>query len=424
MWIYAGTLQDSVLGLAIRLPVLDYGPYYSSVISGSLYVIAPLLWMRDGAAPSKSFYVYILFAVFVPSVLFTITNDMLALLDRHIKCGVLVVCMFIIYSQALFPRMPAIDSLLSKKAVFWMLVLIGGIGPLFLLAQNPFAILNVRFLDVYEQRLELRDALISGEASRLNVYLTNWLGVAVAPFLIAMGIYLRKKSMIAAALLIALVAFSISTHKAVFFSSLIVLVFALCLSISRRFGTKLKTRHLGFGYTIIFGLLLPATALDYLWGNGIFGSFLITFRMFINNGYLTSVYFEFFSTQDLLFYADSFMRGIIPNPNDQTYARRIGDYIGLYLSRNNANANFLADGYVNLGYVGMMFSAIQAAIVFYVVDSITHNRNKAISVCAFLPSVFIFTNAPIHTALSSNGAMIAILLLRLVPEETDDEAKK
>lgn len=422
-WIYSSKLQDSVLGLAIRLPDLDYGAYNSNLIAGSLYAITPLIWMRNSDAPSKSFYVYLLFAVFVPSILFTIMNDMLDLNGRHIKCAVLVICMFIIYSQVFFPRLLVLNRVLSKKIILWLLLIIGGVAPLLLLAQNPSALLNVQFLDVYEQRLELRDAISSGQASRMKVYLTNWLGVAVAPFLTAMGIYLKKKWMIAAALFIALIAFSISTHKAVFFSSIIVLVFAICLSISRRFGIKPETRYLGFGYTILFGLLLPATLLDALMGNGILGSFLITFRMFVNNGYLTSVYFEYFSTQDMLLYADSFLRGIVPNPHDQSYARRVGDYIAIYLARNNANANFLADGYVNLGYVGMMISAFQAAVVFYIADSISHNKNKAIAVCVFLPSVFIFTNAPIHTALSSNGAMVALLLLRLVPEETGKKGK-
>ena len=139
--------------------------------------------------------------------------------------------------------------------------------------------------------------------------------------------------------------------------------------------------------------------------------------MFLNNGYLTSVYMEFFGPQPMLFYADSFLSGIIPSGFDLSYSRRIGDYISLYNGRNNANANFLADGYVNLGYVGMILSSLQLAFVLWLIDSLARGRDMVLVACTVLPAGLIFSNVPIHTGLTSNGIAISILLITLLPRK-------
>lgn len=193
------------------------------------------------------------------------------------------------------------------------------------------------------------------------------------------------------------------------------MLFALSLRFSSRVGLDEKSYHVNVAIVTVFGFILTSVLIDVVLQHGSIMTFFVPFRMFLNNGYLTSIYLEYFQDKQMLLYADSFMSSFISSSFDQPYGRLVGDYIAQYEGRNNANANFLADGYVNLGYAGMIFASLQLAFVLWLIDSLAKGRLQAMAVCVILSAGLIFSNGPIHTALTSNGVLIAILLLLLVP---------
>ena len=144
-----------------------------------------------------------------------------------------------------------------------------------------------------------------------------------------------------------------------------------------------------------------------------------SFRLFLNNGYLTSVYLDFFSHHPPLYYADSFLSGYLESPFPLPYGRMIGEYIATYRpTLNNATANFLADGYANIGYVGMFFSTIVLWLVLAVADSLAEWKDPIFTGALMIPLALAFSNVPVHTAMMSNGGFIILLLLTIAPNET------
>jgi hypothetical protein len=414
-WAYDAFILDSNLNLTLRLPTITLQDHWLDLLLGLFYALMPAVWIRSSARISVVLYVYLYLSVLVPSVLFVTTNEQMEGITRHIKALFCVFCFGVIYLGCITRtgRFKRIHQ--QEKIGWWFVGALAVLGSLYLLVTNLGAFQNVQFIEVYERRLELRDRISAGTFSRINVYLTNWMGIAIAPFLVAYGIYSKKRWYVAAAFAVAFVAFAVSTHKTVFFSTAIVLLFALSLRFATRLGLNDRSYHVNIAIVAVFGFLMISILIDLVLQRGSVMTFLVPFRMFLNNGYLTSVYLEFFQDQDMLFYSDSFMSRFISSAFDQSYSIRVGDYIGRYDTRNNANANFLADGYANIGYVGMVFASLQLAFVLWLMDTLAKGRLKAMAVCVILPAGLIFANGPVHTALSSSGVFVSILLLLLVP---------
>lgn len=416
--IYIVMIQNSVFRIAIRFPEMTFEEQFPELALGYVISLLPLLWLRAlDQRPSKALYTYLMFSIMLPSVIFLVTNDYMTVADRNFRAVFCVFCFFVIYLQY-YAHPLKMNPIRHQSSIGWGLVLgVATLGSAYVFLLNPSALANLRIFDVYEQRLDLRDAVNAGTFNRLNVYLTNWMGMAFAPFLAAYGIYTRRYRYVVLSVVMAFIAFAVSTHKSVLFTTLIVVVFAVSMHLSKRFAILPKTIPLNVAFVIISTFLIVPFAIDLFLGRGALMTVVSGFRMFVNNGFLTSIYFEFFGEQDMLLYADSFLRGIVDNPHDMSYARRVGDYVTNYDSRNNANANFLADGYVNLGYAGMVFSSLQLGFVLWLMDSLARGRNAVMVACVILPAGLVFSNVPIHTGLVSNGIAVCMLLLTLLPKE-------
>lgn len=416
--IYIVMMQDSLLSIAIRLPRMDFWNDFSELMLGYVISLLPLLWLRAlDKRPSKALYTYLMFSIMLPSVIFLVTNDNMTVADRNFRAVFCVFCFFVIYLQY-YAHPLKMRPIRYQGTIGWSLVLgVATLGSAYVFLLNPSALANLRIFDVYEQRLDLRDAVNAGTFNRLNVYLTNWMGMAIAPFLAAYGIYTRRYRYVVLSVVMAFIAFAVSTHKSVLFTTLIVVVFAISMQLSKRFALLPKTTPLNVAFVVIAIFLVVPFATDMFLNRGAVVTAVTSFRLSLNNGYLTSIYFEFFGDQDMLLYADSFLRGIVDNPHDLSYSRRVGNYLTNYDSRNSANANFLADGYVNLGYAGMVFSSLQLGLVLWLMDSLARGRNAVMVACVILPAGLVFSNVPIHTGLVSNGIAVCMLLLTLLPKE-------
>lgn len=388
----------------------------ADILIAVLYALVPLVWYRDGRdRPSKALYIYLWFTVLVPSLLFLMSNHMLGAVERHVACAMMLLAFLVAYLVYLVPapRLAIAEPMSRYGRPLLKVFLVAVAG--YALAVNTTGLTSLSFLDVYDARADLMSAITSGETSTLQVYLTNWVGTAIAPFLIAYGVFHRRLGYVLFGFASALVVFAISTFKTTFFTSVIIAIFALFMSRSgRRFPRRI-------GYTVWTAVALLAIAsvallLDLTVVGFSAFSWFSGFRLFLNNGFLTSAYIEYFADQGYLLYADSFLRGIVPNEHSLSFARRIGDYITNKASENSANANFLADGYVNIGYAGMLVSALQLAVVLWFIDRLAKDRDPALAACVVLPAGIVFSNLPIHTGLMSNGAGLCVLLIPLLPK--------
>jgi len=412
---YNQLIQYSSFTIALRLPNIYFPADLFNLALGYIYAVIPLFWMSRSNRPSRVIYVYLYFSILIPSCLFLTTNQQIPVLDRHIHALFCVLCFFVVYIAYMVPT-KMIRPLQYQSQVGWGIVwAVTILGSMYFVLTSRDSFANFSFFDVYDRRLELRDAVSAGSFNRMKIYATNWMGMAIAPFLAAYGFQKRKPLYILIATALALVAFAVSTQKTVFFTALIVLLFAASIRYARRLWIPIDGIALNVAFVISIVLITIPYLIDTVVGAGPATSWLTTFRMFLNNGFLTSVYIEFFGSQPMLLYADSFLSGIVSSDFDMSYSRRVGDYISNYAANNNANANFLADGFVNLGYLGMIIASLQLAFVLWLIDSVARGRDPLLVAFTVLPAGLVFSNVPIHTGLTSNGVAISILLITLLP---------
>lgn len=408
-------VMNSFVTITLRLPSFSLSDAAFDLLVGYFLSLVPCAWITTQGRVSKTIYVFLYVSLLLPSIVFTMIEPNFGGMSRYVAVLMYLASFFVMYLCYYVPLLRIEPHRLAIQLGWLTVFLLGGLGTLYFLATDSGAFAQLSFLDVYERRLELREEYASGARARIAAYLANWMGIAIAPFLVAYGLSYRKWRYVAGGMLVALVAFAVSSHKTAFFTALIVGLFIVTLHVLRKRGSHWQSPPVVVAIVIIVFFIGGSLAIDLFILRQTAFTWVVSFRLFHNNGYLTATYIEYFSDKPLLFYADSFLRGLMQSPFQQSFSRLIGDYITRYSAGNNANANFLADGYVNLGYVGMLFAALQMGVVLWLADSFARDRDPVVAAGVLMPFGLILSNLPVHTALVSNGLLILLFLLLALP---------
>ena len=112
-------------------------------------------------------------------------------------------------------------------------------------------------------------------------------------------------------------------------------------------------------------------------------------------------------------YQDSIGRFFV-NPR---YQMPIAEVVGTSFSiaGNHANANLWADGFGNLGFPGMVFASASAVLLCWLVDSFGSRLPPQPVAIASISLSFVLANTAVHSALTSNGGVLVLLLIFLMP---------
>ena len=89
---------------------------------------------------------------------------------------------------------------------------------------------------------------------------------------------------------------------------------------------------------------------------------------------------------------------------------------------NDANANIWADAYANFGYAGILCFTLLLAILLWLYDSMAVNRDMRLAALAIGLPAFALANGGLLTSLLTNGIVLAMLLMYLMPSMTYDNA--
>lgn len=413
--IYNFQVNQDVRLAAINIEQIEILASARELVAGYLLSIVPFAVYRSRGKISDVVYMYLLLAVYVPGVLFLMTYPGMATGMRYLNVAWLGASMALLSTVRHVPRLYLGDSGRHRYAARMLLVAVAVGGTVYFMAFESSSLDDVRFIDVYARRLEIRDAIQAG-AGRFNVYLSNLMGLAIAPFLAVWGLRHKSWWRLAAGLGVAYVAFAVSSHKYVFFSTVIALTFVIAPMAVPKWQSPARF-PLAVAIVAIIGFNIVPFLGDYWFMNLPLLSWYGSFRLFINNGYLLAVYIDYFGDKPFLLYADSFLARFVSSPFDMPFGEVIGEYISIIPnSQNNATASFLSDGYVNLGYAGMLFAALQAWLVLWIADSMLRSRDIVFAGAIVIPLALAFANGPVHTTLVGNGGLAVLLLLALVPD--------
>jgi len=258
--------------------------------------------------------------------------------------------------------------------------------------------------DVYDRRLEVRDAIEGGSLKSYALAILRW---SVAPILIAEGIVRRKPFWFVAGAMGAIFSFSFSGEKLTLFLPLYLFLLSILV---------IRCRKL-FGVCFLTGILslLSLGMIEYIYVGSNHISTHITRRQLITPSQLTAYYFDFFGEHGFTWFAESLLRGILPPPYELGAGQLIGSvYLGN--ADNNCVANIWAVGYSECGVLGMLLSSLLLGVLLRLLDAFSSLGDfYRTSLVAGLMALS-WGSSSLFTAMLSGGVAINFLLLWLLQE--------
>lgn len=251
---------------------------------------------------------------------------------------------------------------------------------------------------VYARRAYVAEHLHMGVLS----YVESWVVKVFLIYIMLDGLECKRYWQALCAWAVSILLFAILAHKAYLIVPNAALVLYFC-------WPKIKEN-----YSIvpqIMGVLALATFVSFAVFNiHIYESIYIRRLLFIP-AKLNFLYYDFFSTKPSLFFSNGFMSSIIDYPLEKAYPYVIGEFYQIGGKDAAANNGFLATGYMQLGWLGVVLYPTIAAGLAAIVVKLSERSSKFIVSVSFYPFMILFTSSDLPTAILTHGIGVLLLLL-------------
>jgi len=240
----------------------------------------------------------------------------------------------------------------------------------------------------------------------LLAYLISWLSDVINPLWLLVSLRQGEFRLASISCAGQILLFLQSGHKTVLLSIIMIIVLFL---FAKRFKGRL-VQYLLLSATL---LLIFSYGIDVL-TDSYFASSMFARRAIHTPGMLTGFYWDFFSNNSFLFYSHSFMGWLF----DYQYAVTPPFVIGYYYFNSvemAANANYLADGFSNLGYSGIIIHAAIISALLHVYDSLTRNIVVDFAALLLIVPVLGLVNSALFTCILTGGLSVLIFLVAIMP---------
>ena len=265
--------------------------------------------------------------------------------------------------------------------------------PILITFKLNFNLKTLLLSEIYETR-----EIFSEKLHGILAYFYNFEAKTIIPIALVFFMINRKYFFIALLFLMLLYLFVISGNKLVYFTSIIVVFF---FYIGRNHVSKLSNFFL---LVIIFFALFPIID-NFILKTPVLAGIFIN-RFFFIPALLTHFYFDFFDGIPFYFAESHFFNQFVHSP----YEMPVGFLITkVYWNEPTvfANNGIVSDGFMNLGYIGvLLFSAIFSFLFSLFSSFRLHKGYYGIFFCY----IYIFLSAPLLTCFITGGILIFILL--------------
>lgn len=235
-------------------------------------------------------------------------------------------------------------------------------------------------------------------------YAIPWASVAVNPLVLAIGLYRRWYLRVGVPVALATVGlYAIDGQKLVLFTPLFVVAVFLIFNLRGRITPWAAMGGLA-AVNAVAAVLAPVA-------DGMILETVVR-RIQMIPGQLVGGYVEFYSQNPFTYLQQSRFF------NSGTLAEEPSYVIGRFLFQSttqNANANFMGDGYASLGVAGVLLFAVVAGCVLGLIDSLSARHKPSLAIAAAASLAITLTNSPLQTALLTGGVALFCVLLALLP---------
>ena len=413
-WSYAEWLSPvwGYLGLTYRSPdptlvMLGY------VLAMALCVFSPRRIQR----PSQVIYWLLYFTVFIPGLFAPLFMQLdqkltLMLLQLSLASGMLAIALSYRIRLLKLPRYPI------RPNLFWAMFFIA-----FLFCNATLLVIfrdNLHFASLKEVYTVRAEAAKIGTESFGIAYVSGALSSVMNPFLIAYGLSVRRRKMIALGFLGQILVYTTAAMKSVLMSPVLIVVFYYSLKRDRG-GWAPKVALL---FTSLFCVLTILTIgkPDGLFFNLASATLL---RSFALPGLFIGQYQYFFETFPHTYLGHvNGINLILPTAYSLPTGKLISSFFlggGGENGSMDANACFFAfDGIAGFGLPGIPVMGALCAAMFSVLDSSARKYSIAFSASALTMCTVSLTNSSLFTTFLSGGVMAFMLLFVFMPRSALD----
>jgi len=242
-------------------------------------------------------------------------------------------------------------------------------------------------------------------------YLVPWLANVINPFFLSIAWYKRRYFAVFVMLGLQLFLFLITGHKSFLLAPLLV-VFVI-YAIYRRDILKLT----------LWGLIaaISGSLVVYAMGWSIVPASLLIRRVLFVPAKLSFHYYDFFSSHQLMYLAQSHLNPFLSNPYSMPTVHLIGKvyYNNPVLA---ANTGYLGDAYMNFGFLGVLVFSGILGMVLVMLDSITAKTNITVAIGATITPIFGLVNGALFTVLGTKGLLLGMLIVWLYSQRANHSA--
>ncbi len=366
------------------------------------FCLVPLLWLRrQFEVPSDLIVFQLYLYVYVPTTAYLVMATPMTF-ERQL--GFLTMTLF---GLALLELRRGIRTVIFGKLPIregWFIGILAAssIALIFLIVTvGEVRADSLDLTSVYERRGDI----VGGGGRSPLLFAANWAATAIAPLTMIYGLMKRQWWLLGVGLLLAVACFALTSFRSHLFTPIFAVMICMVL---RPAGLKRSGIAL-----LLVALSLCLIPLLYDLVTGGLGTWVIHFRFIGNNGFLSAQYFSFFADAPKGLYQDSFGR-LFFSPR---YFLPIAELVGssFSIAGNHANGNLWADGYGNMGVWGVGLASFSAVLFCWLADSLGRDLDRIQVSAMLIPLVFAISNTSVHSALTSNGGLLVILLLYLMP---------
>jgi len=262
--------------------------------------------------------------------------------------------------------------------------------------------LNFNLIKVYEIRKKYIQANIP-----FSGYLFNWVGHIISPVFFAIFFTQRKWFLLGLVLFLQILLFSITGLK----NFLFILLFVPVLIWVANRKDPIIWVAIGLIILILLGMLA------YFLINDLWVLSLFTRRTLLVPAQLSFFYYDFFSKSGPIFLSQHrLFRNFLDYPYELLPSHLIGK-VYFNSPEMGANNGIYADAYMNFGFLGFILWAFLLATILRLVDSLSKDKEAAITFVAIFMPILSIINSALFTTLLTHGLLLSLLLLYLLPKE-------
>jgi hypothetical protein len=268
-----------------------------------------------------------------------------------------------------------------------------------------FDINLMSFLEVYDTRLEYRDQI--APSIPILGYLVSNQGNVLNPLLMTWATMRRRWAMLAVGILGQVLLYSATGYKTLALSIPLCVLVGLILPTVRRVSG-----------TLVLWATAAVSWLSIALRHEIIGLVeLVMNRAVIAPAHITAAYVTIYEDAPKALWAHSFLSPFIDDP----YGLPPGLWVGrLFFGRDeiNANASFIADGFANLGYAGIVIEGAFLALLLVLLNSAARGLPTPLVIGTVAVPAYATANGSPFSAVLSYGVAMAIVMFMLVPRAT------